>query len=168
MKLAADLSQDAQAAVIRFNSFDKFTISSKPVIVDYVHAGVFVPAFNAAEDPEEFTFSPLSTTATRLAYWDKDAYVSELVVSSGSTKRAAAGGESQVKSAADLAAAAAEGEGLVQLGKEGEAKAKKRKAEAATAAAKPKKVWAATSWIVCTLMYADCSRSSSILEQPSR
>ncbi|KAL8727954.1 MAG: hypothetical protein Q9166_005719 [cf. Caloplaca sp. 2 TL-2023] len=131
---------DAQAAIIRFNSFDKFTIASKPVTVDYIHAGVFVPVFTA-EDPDELCFSPLGNTATRLAYWDKEAYVSELVVSSGSPKPSAASVDSQVKSAADLAAAAAEGEGLVQPGKESEVKAKKRKAEAATAAAKPKKFW---------------------------
>ncbi|KAL8734975.1 MAG: hypothetical protein Q9181_002993, partial [Wetmoreana brouardii] len=130
---------DAQAAVTRFNSFDKFTISSKPVIVDYVHAGVFVPVLNPGDEPDEFTFSPLGNTATKLVYWDKEAYVSELMVSSGSSQQAAAGTGPQVKSAADLAAAAAEGEGLVQPGKEIEAKAKKRKAEAATATAKPKK-----------------------------
>ncbi|KAL8667204.1 MAG: hypothetical protein Q9202_000777 [Teloschistes flavicans] len=130
---------DAQAAVIRFNSFDKFTISSKPVIVDYVHAGVFVPTFSTAEDPEEFTFSPLTNPATNLAYWDKEAFVSELVVTSSSDKQPAAGIESSAKSAADIAAAAAEGEGLVQPSKEAEGKAKKRKAEVATAAAKPKK-----------------------------
>ncbi|KAL8863532.1 MAG: hypothetical protein Q9178_000213 [Gyalolechia marmorata] len=130
---------DAQAAVVRFNSFDKFTISSKPVTVDYVHAGVFVPVFTA-EDPDEFCFNPLSNTATKLAYWDKEAYVSQLAVSSGSPKLSKGAAESQAKSAADLAAAAAEGEGLVQPGKETEVKAKKRKAEAASsAAAKPKK-----------------------------
>ncbi|KAL8935058.1 MAG: hypothetical protein Q9216_005605 [Gyalolechia sp. 2 TL-2023] len=129
---------DAQAAVTRFNSFDKFTISSKPVVVDYVHAGVFVPVFNPAEDPDKFCFSPLGSSATKLAYWDKEAYVHELVVSPGA-KQAAAAIESQTKSVADLAAAAAEGEGLVPPGKEGEAKMKKRKAEAATATAKPKK-----------------------------
>lgn len=121
----------------RFNSFDKFTISSKPVTVDYVHAGVFVPVFTA-DDPDEFCFHPLGNTATKLAYWDKEAYVSELVVSSGSPKQSAA--EYQAKSAADLAAAAAEGEGLVQPGKETEAKARKRKADVAAVAAKPKKV----------------------------
>lgn len=47
--------------------------------------------------------------------------------------------EGQVRSAADQAATAAEGEGLVKPGKEAEAKAKKRKADA-TAAAKQKKV----------------------------
>ena len=137
--------------------------------VDFVHAGVFVPAFNPAEDSEEFTFSPLSNTATRLAYWDKEAYVKELTVSSGSSKQLAASGESQVKSAADMAAAAAEGEGLVQLGKEGEAKAKKRKAEAASAATKTKKVRAA---LVCEKWMLkqeiDCASTSAILEQSSR
>ncbi|KAL8790312.1 MAG: hypothetical protein Q9213_000664 [Squamulea squamosa] len=129
---------DAQAAVIRFNSFDKFTISSKPVTVDYVHAGVFVPVFSA-EDPDEFCFNPSGNTATKLAYWDKEAYVSQLIVSSGSPRLSAGTTDSQGKSAADIAAVAAEGEGLVQPGKEGEVKAKKRKAEAASAAAKPKK-----------------------------
>ncbi|KAL8946230.1 MAG: hypothetical protein Q9222_007350 [Ikaeria aurantiellina] len=131
--------QDAQAATLRFNSFDKFTISSKPVTVNYVHAGVFVPVFNAAQDPDEFTISPLGNTATKLSYWDKEAYVSQLIVSSGSPKQGPTSLESQAKSAADLAAAAAEGEGLVQPGKENEIKVKKRKAEAATAAAKLKK-----------------------------
>lgn len=109
--------------------------------MDYIHAGVFVPVFNPAEDPDEFCFSPLGNTATKLAYWDKEAYISELLVSSGAPQQAAAGADAQTRSAADLAAAAAEGEGLVPPGKEGELKAKKRKAEAATAAAaKPKKV----------------------------
>ncbi|KAL8714140.1 MAG: hypothetical protein Q9220_001868 [cf. Caloplaca sp. 1 TL-2023] len=130
---------DAQAAMVRFNSFDKFTISSKPVTVDYIHAGVFVPVFNAAEDPDKFTISPLGNTATKLSYWDQEAYVSELVLSTGSPKQLSTGLDSQTRSAADLAAVAAEGEGLVQPGKENEIKAKKRKAEAATATAKPKK-----------------------------
>ncbi|KAL8652206.1 MAG: hypothetical protein Q9226_004363 [Calogaya cf. arnoldii] len=129
---------DAQAAIIRFNSFDKFTISSKPVTVDYVHAGVFVPLFTAS-DPDRFCFNPLGNTATRLAYWDKEAYASQLLVSSGSAKSSAGAADAQAMSSADLAAAAAEGEGLVQPGKESEAKAKKRKAEAANATAKPKK-----------------------------
>ncbi|KAL8847325.1 MAG: hypothetical protein Q9221_007641 [Calogaya cf. arnoldii] len=129
---------DAQAAVIRFNSFDKFTISSKPVTVDYVHAGVFVPVFTAS-DPDEFCFNPLGNTATKLAYWDKEAYASQLVVSFGSAKLSAGAADPQAKSSADLAAAAAEGEGLVRPGKESEVKTKKRKAEAANATAKPKK-----------------------------
>ena len=123
----------------RYNSFERFTISSKPVTVDYVQAGIFVPVFSTTEDNEQFTFSPLSNTATKLSYWDGEAYVSELAVSSGSPKLASITGESQIPSASDLAAAAAAGEGLVEPGKEPEAKAKKRKADA-SAAGKQKKV----------------------------
>jgi len=65
--------------------------------------------------------------------------VSGLAVSSGSPKMASITGESQVPSASDLAAAAAAGEGLVEPGKEPEAKAKKRKTDA-SAAGKQKKV----------------------------
>lgn len=121
---------------MRYNSFEKFTISSKPVTAAYVHAGVFVPDLNSNENTERFTFSPLGNSAIKLAYWDGDAWASELVVSTGSPKLVTS--DNQVRSAADEAAAAAEGEGLLKPGKEGEAKAKKRKAEAA-AATKPKK-----------------------------
>ena len=131
--------QDAQAALIRFNSFEKFTISSKPVTADYIHAGVFVPVFNATEGSEKFTFSPLGNTATKLAYWDEQAWVSELIVSSDTPKQTAAVHDSQVRSASDLAAAAAENEGLLKPGKETETKAKKRKVEASDTA-KQKKV----------------------------
>lgn len=131
--------QDAQAALTRFNSFEKFTISSKPVTADYIHAGVFVPVFNAIEKTNKFTFSPLGNTATKLAYWDEEAWVSELIVSSTTSKKSTNTSESQIRSATDRAAAAAENEGLLTPGKEADAKAKKRKAEA-TAAAKQKKV----------------------------
>lgn len=124
----------------RYNSFEKFTISSKPVTADYIHAGVFVPVFNATESIERFTFSPLGNSATKLAYWDEGAWASEVVVSTSSPKLSAATSEGQVRSAADQAAAAAENEGLLKPGKEAEAKAKKRKAEA-SAAAKQKKVF---------------------------
>lgn len=123
----------------RYNSFERFTISSKPVTADYVHAGIFVPVFSTTEDNEQFTFSPLSNRATNLSYWDEEAYVSELAVSSGSPNLASITGESQVPSASDLAAAAAAGEGLVEPGKEPEAKAKKRKTDT-SAAGKQKKV----------------------------
>ena len=121
--------KDAQAALTRFNSFEKFTISSKPVTACYVHAGVFVPVFKFVQD-ERFVFSPLSNRATKLAYWDEDAYVSELVVTEAPEERSSAISEAQVKTATDKAAAAAVKEGLVAPGKETEAKAKKRKAEA--------------------------------------
>ena len=122
----------------RYNSFEKFTISSKPVTADYIHPGVFVPEPNVSEEMERFTFAPLSNTAFRLAYWDKEAWASELVISTGSPTHGPAAGEYQVRSAADQAAAAAENEGLLQPGKDSEVRVKKRKAEAA-AATKQKK-----------------------------
>lgn len=126
--------------------------------------------FNPSEDPDEFCFSPLSNTATKLAYWDKEAYVSEMVVSTGSPKLAASSTQSQAKRAADLAAAAAEGEGLVPPGKESEIKAKKRKVEVTTAAAKSKKVLIAHSLSMRSYVdkAPDYTGTSPILEQPSR
>ena len=122
--------QDAQAALTRFKSFEKFTISSKPVTACYIHAGVFVPIFDLAAGNERFVFSPLGNTATKLSYWDEDAYASELVVSEAPDERSLRTAEARAKTATDKAAAAAEKEGLVEPGKETEAKAKKRKAEA--------------------------------------
>lgn len=74
-------AQDAQAALTRYNSFEKFTISSKPVLASYIHAGVFVPVINPTPSTERFTFSPLGNPSMKLAYWDEDAYVTELMVS---------------------------------------------------------------------------------------
>ena len=73
--------EDAQAALVRFNSFDRFTIASKQVLVSYIHAGVFVPVFNPTPDVKRFCFSPIGNPALRLAYWDEGAYVTELAVS---------------------------------------------------------------------------------------
>ena len=103
---------------------------------DYIHAGVFVPLLQASEDADRFSFSPLGNSSTKLLYWDKEAYVSELLVSSGSPNTDTV--DNQARSAADEAVAAAEGEGLVKPGKESDAKAKKRKAEAGNMS-KPKK-----------------------------
>lgn len=100
---------------------------------------MFVPVFNMSEETQRFAFSPLGNTVTKLAYWDEDAWASELVVSTGSPKLGFAAGEGQVRSAANQAAAAAENEGLLKPGKEADARVKKRKAEANTAA-KQKKV----------------------------
>lgn len=76
---------DAQAALQRLNSFEKFTIASKPVLVTYVHAGVFVPVMplmDATAGDDSFTFSPLGNPSAKLMYWDAEAYVSELKLSS--------------------------------------------------------------------------------------
>ena len=78
---------------------------------------------------ETFTFSPFGNTATRIQYWDDNAYASELVVTVPEEKPLQES-ESLVKSAADEAALAAQKEGLVAAGDEAEARAKKRKVEA--------------------------------------
>ena len=112
---------DAQAALVRYSSFERFTIASRQVLVTYIHAGVFVPVLNPTASTLRFTFSPLNNPAMKLAYWDEDAYVTELVVS-------AADNPSPVKS---VKIPSAEKEGLMSI-KEAE-KSKKRKAESAAA-----------------------------------
>lgn len=118
---------DAQAAVLRFNSFDRFTISSKPVNVSYIHTGVFVPVFEATED--RFVFSPLGNTTTKLRYWNENAFASELTVKGPEDDEAAAETK-RARLAADTAAAAAQKEGLLPTNDETDAKARKRKADA--------------------------------------
>jgi RNA-binding protein 5/10 len=77
--------EDAQAAMAKYNASDKFTISSKPVLISYIHAGVFVPVLQAPlPDEERFTFSPLSNSSVKLMYWDEAGYVSELVTARSS------------------------------------------------------------------------------------
>lgn len=119
--------QDAQAAVSRLHSFEKFTISSKPVMVSYIHAGVFVPVMNPTASTERFTFSPLNNPAMKLMYWDEDAYANELTVSTDpepqqGPKNDKPTGQSETKS------------------KEAADKAKKRKADPASGAAGAKKM----------------------------
>lgn len=99
-----------------------------------------MPDFSTEAGNERFTFSPLGNTATNLAYWDKDAYVSELVVSMpASIKAVEARSKRGADKAAGKAAAAAEKEGLLGPSIESELKAKKRKTETKDAT-KPKKV----------------------------
>lgn len=127
-------AMDAQAALQRLNSFEKFTIASKPVLVTYIHAGVFVPvipAMDLANDSDGFTFSPLNNPSMKLMYWDADAYVSELKLSSdedGSVQDKA-GSEKSKGNKKD-----AQVEGFKDT-----EKAKKRKADPA-ASANPKKM----------------------------
>jgi RNA-binding protein 5/10 len=120
-------AEDAQAAMAKYNASEKFTISSKPVLVSYIHAGVFVPVLKApAEDSNKFMFSPLSNPSAKLMYWDEAGYVSELVTAKEDDRSALAKAKESLN--AKLAAAAAN-EGLVSATKDMEAKAKKRKAE---------------------------------------
>lgn len=126
--------QDAQAALLKYNSVDKFTISSRAVMVDYIHAGVFVPIIEArGANADKFTFRASANAALRLAYWDDEAYVCELPLVEPERHRqskkdghkgsgARAGGDRAVDaSGADI---------------EHEGKSKKRKAEAAGLVAK--------------------------------
>jgi RNA-binding protein 5/10 len=118
--------EDAQAAMAKYNASDKFTISSKPVLISYIHAGVFVPVLQAPlPDEERFTFSPLSNSSVKLMYWDEAGYVSELVTARDDRSAL----EKVKESLKSKLAAAAEKEGLVSSAKDGDAKGKKRKAE---------------------------------------
>ena len=108
--------EDAMAALTRYNSFDKFTIASKPVLVSYVHSGVFVPVLNPDAVDPRFTFSPLANPSMKIAYWDEDAFVTEFEVSGGQNE------STNVKSKKeDLVSGAAELKDTT--------KSKKRKAE---------------------------------------
>ena len=73
--------EDALAAVAKFRASAKFTIASKPVMVAFIHTGVFVPAFDAlTAENEEFSFTPIYNPNVRLKYWDERAYPSINVV----------------------------------------------------------------------------------------
>lgn len=50
-------------------------------MASYIHAGVFVPVLNPTPSTQRFTFSPLGNPAIKLAYWDEEAYVTELKTS---------------------------------------------------------------------------------------
>lgn len=123
---------DAQAAMQRLNSFEKFTISSRPVLVSYIHAGVFVPVMNPTTGTDRFTFSPLNNPSAKLMYWDDEGYVAELMLSSSEDEA----GQDQPKSEKY---AGNPQETQVKGFKDTE-KAKKRKADAAAASANAKKL----------------------------
>lgn len=121
--------EDAIAAMNKYNSSERFTISSKPVQVSYIHAGVFIPVHQSAVPiDDKFTFSPLNNSAMKLMYWDQGAYCSELLVEKEKTKVEKM--KEKVAAATKRAAAAAADEGL--LGPPSDkavAASKKRKAD---------------------------------------
>jgi RNA recognition motif-containing protein len=118
--------EDAQAAMTKYKASDKFTISSKPVQISYIHAGVFVPVLHPfGEEFAKFTFSPLSNPTVKLMYWDEAAYACELSLTKLDQHSSSKSKESEH---AKLAAAAAN-EGLVSAGRDGEPKVKKRKTD---------------------------------------
>jgi RNA-binding protein 5/10 len=128
--------EDAQAAMAKYKASDRWTISSKPVLISYIHAGVFVPVLHSLDaESARFTFSPLSNTAVKLMYWDEAAYANELITAAPHVSSTTRTKESEH---AKLAAAAAR-EGLVSTG-EGEPRSKKRKVEKDIPAANKKVV----------------------------
>lgn len=132
--------EDSQAALAKFNSMEKFTISSKPVLLSFIHTGVFVPVSGRGSASDRYTFSPFNNPSMRLAYWDQDAYVSEFMLNSDDDRlsnprkgRSSSGGRPR----GNVAAA---DEGLAKQPKDGEGKAKKRKAEAGASSSNKKTV----------------------------
>lgn len=123
--------KDAQAALAKYNSVEKFTISSKPVLVSYAHAGVFMPVLDPSAGAQRYTFTSSVNPSLRLAYWDEEAYVSELVISSNDEQST---GIEHAVSGTSSAARHAEKEGLVQATTEqGDGRStKKRRAEPGT------------------------------------
>jgi len=134
--------QEAQKAFKEYEKTEKFTISSKPVTVSYIHPGVFVPVYNAPPEAKQFTFLPLVPVGggMRLAYWDEEGYVSELVLY-----------------------AAEEDGGVEDAPREsagGEKRSKKRKAEGAPAGAATDKSGAASK-------KSSSSGASPVLAEPA-
>lgn len=73
--------EDAVAAVQKFQASTKFTIASKPVVVAFIHTGVFVPSFDpVTPENQDLSFSPIYNPAVRIKYWDDRAYPSVHVV----------------------------------------------------------------------------------------
>lgn len=95
-------------------------------MVDYIHAGVFVPLIGPRDGhTERFSFSASSNPSLRLKYWDDGAYVSELelVPSVEDTKPVAT---KETPNATDP-----NKEGLIAVtSDEGSGKSKKRKGDA--------------------------------------
>lgn len=74
--------EDAQAAIEKFKASPKFTISSKPVSVAFIHNGVFVPHTGRITDENSrFVFNPIYSKDIFLKYWDNRVYPSPLTVS---------------------------------------------------------------------------------------
>lgn len=114
---------EAQKAFRSYETMEKFTISSRPVTVSYIHPGVFVPVYNASSEANYFTFLPLTPVGggMRLAYWDEEGYVSELELGNDNSDTA---DETRGSAAAQVAGAQTD---------KTEKKTKKRKADGSSA-----------------------------------
>jgi RNA-binding protein 5/10 len=124
--------KDAQAALAKFDALDRFTIASKPVLVSFIHAGVFIPRGSNDEDPR-YSFAATINTSVRLAYWDLNAYASELMVCEAPPAGSIVSMDQKAK-----VTSAPSAEGAVLSGKDPDNKPKKRKAESSTSGANKK------------------------------
>lgn len=69
--------EDAQGAITKFRASPNITISSKPVTVAFIHAGVFVPhTGRVTEENSRHIFSPIYNKDIFLKYWDNRVYPS--------------------------------------------------------------------------------------------
>ncbi|TPX13928.1 uncharacterized protein E0L32_005628 [Thyridium curvatum] len=73
---------DAHGAVSKYRASPKFTIASKPVIVAFIHTGVFVPVFEPLTSRNaHIGFAPIYNPSITVKYWDDRAYPSPFIVS---------------------------------------------------------------------------------------
>lgn len=76
--------EDAQGAITKFRASPNITISSKPVTVAFIHAGVFIPhTGRVTEENSRYVFSPIYNKDIFLQYWDNRVYPSILRVTDG-------------------------------------------------------------------------------------
>ena len=121
--------KDSQAALTKFHSLDRYTISSKSVMLSFVHTGVFVPVSERDPVSTRLTFSPLNNPSMRLTYWDEEAYLSELVLTTEDIPFIQNSKEGSYSTTGKPASTNATGEdGVVKETKSND-KTKKRKAE---------------------------------------
>ncbi|KAJ5885099.1 hypothetical protein N7495_009609 [Penicillium taxi] len=71
--------RDAQDAMAKLRTFEKFTVSSKPVTVNYIHSGVFVTVADPSTQDCKFSFAHLRKPKY-FRYWDPQGYASEYVL----------------------------------------------------------------------------------------
>lgn len=73
--------EDAQGAIAKFKASPNITISSKPVTIAFIHAGVFIPDHGRyTEENSRFVFNPIYNQDIVLKYWDSRVYPSVLRV----------------------------------------------------------------------------------------
>lgn len=97
-------------------------------MVDFIHAGVFVPLIGPRDGhTERFSFNASSNPSLRLKYWDDGAYVSELEITTNIEDTKSVNAHENQNAAPNPDP---NKEGLVAISDEGSGKSKKRKGDA--------------------------------------